>query len=526
MTHAAIVGSGPAGLWCAKALIARGYQVTVFDIGERLPGDIEGIKAKLAATPKSAWPKDLIERLGATSVGPTWKIPRKLAFGSDYFYAATHSYGRQSGDFDGAQPSCALGGYSVAWGGAVLPFHADDLNEWPFGLETLRPHYQAVAAEMPLSGADDALGASFPSYRAALETLAPSPSGATLLERLSIAQTELAAASAVTGRARLAVHADDGSAGCRHCGLCLTGCPVGAVYETGVEILALARRGALQYHDRQLAQRVREKRGKAELEVRHIDTGTVEWHSFDTIFLGAGTVGTSQILLRSQAHFGQPLLIKEAPKFLLPMIALRKLPTVRHGDGNEFATAFMEINDPAVSPHWVHVQLSPANRLLLMKLGIRQDRPRPQDHLLAWLSSHLVFAWGGVHSRHSPEIRLRLDKTGTSDRLHVASAPTADTLPALRRAGRKIAALGRKFGAISMAPMIQSSHFGASAHIGGAYPMRQTVNEPFSSDVLGRPAGYQRTHIIDGAAFPSIPATTMAFTVMANAHRIGTFAPQ
>jgi ferredoxin len=525
MTHAAIVGSGPAGLWCAKALIARGYQVTVFDIGERLPSDIEDIKTKLAATPSSTWPKELIERLGAMSVGSTWKIPRKLAFGSDYFYAATRSYGRQGGDLDGAQPSCSLGGYSVAWGGAVLPFNADDLNDWPFGLDTLRAHYQAVAAEMPLSGADDALGDYFPSYRATLETLEPSPTGATLLERLAAAQTELAAAGAVTGRARLAVHANSGPSGCRHCGLCLTGCPVGAVYETGVEILALARCGALQYRDRQLVLRVKEKQGKAELEMRHIDTGTVEWHSFDTIFLGAGTVGTSQILLRSRAHFGQPLSIKEAPKFLLPMIALRKLPTVRYGEGNEFATAFMEIDDPGVSPHWVHVQLSPANRLLLMKLGIRQDLPRPQDQLLSWLASHLVFAWGGVHSRHSPEIRMRLDKTGAGDGLHITSTPAADTLPALRRAGQKISTLCRKFGVASMAPMIRSSRFGASAHIGSTYPMRQTVNELFSSDVLGRPAGYRRTHIIDGAAFPSIPATTMAFTVMANAHRIGTLAP-
>jgi ferredoxin len=526
MTRAAVVGSGPAGLWCAKALIARGCQVTLFDIGERLPEDIVQAKAELAAAPQSAWPSELVERLGTGSVEPIRDIPRKLVFGSDYFYAATRPHSSQSGELDGAQSSCALGGYSVAWGGAVLPYHANDLREWPFGLDTLRPHYRAVAAGMPLSGADDALSRDFPSYRQApLDWLQPSPAGEVLLERLTGAETELADAGAVVGRARLAIEAGNGPSSCRHCGLCLTGCPVGAVYETGSSILSLARRGALQYRDRRLVRRVWERSGEAELEVRHIDTGAVERHSFDAIFLGAGTVGTSQILLRSGSQYGVPLSIKEAPKFLLPMFSWRSLPTVNYGEGNEFATAFMEVNDPTVSPHWVHVQLSPANRLLLMKLGIRRENGRWRDRLLLSLASRLVFAWGSVHSRHSPDIQLRLDKAGDDDFLNVASAPTADTLPAIRRAGQKLALLSRRFGAASMVQMVRHSRFGASAHIGGAYPMQQAVNKQFSSDILGRPAGYQHTHIIDGAAFPSIPATTMAFTVMANAHRIGTVAP-
>ena len=42
----------------------------------------------------------------------------------------------------------------------------------------------------------------------------------------------------------------------------------------------------------------------------------------------------------------------------------------------------------------------------------------------------------------------------------------------------------------------------------------------FESDVLGRPAGFQRVHAVDSTVLPSIPATTVTFTVMANAHRI------
>ena len=41
---------------------------------------------------------------------------------------------------------------------------------------------------------------------------------------------------------------------------------------------------------------------------------------------------------------------------------------------------------------------------------------------------------------------------------------------------------------------------------------------------LGRPAGFKRVYVVDSTVFPSIPATTITFTVMANAHRIGTSA--
>ena len=46
--------------------------------------------------------------------------------------------------------------------------------------------------------------------------------------------------------------------------------------------------------------------------------------------------------------------------------------------------------------------------------------------------------------------------------------------------------------------------------------------EGLDTDILGRPAGLRRVHLVDASVFPSIPATTITFSVMANAHRIAT----
>ena len=48
--------------------------------------------------------------------------------------------------------------------------------------------------------------------------------------------------------------------------------------------------------------------------------------------------------------------------------------------------------------------------------------------------------------------------------------------------------------------------------------------EGFRSDTLGRPLGWERIHLVDASVFPTIPAATITYTVMANAHRIATSA--
>ena len=68
---------------------------------------------------------------------------------------------------------------------------------------------------------------------------------------------------------------------------------------------------------------------------------------------------------------------------------------------------------------------------------------------------------------------------------------------------------------LRLAPVGRSSHMGGSFPIGGKHPV-------FSSDLLGRPAGLQRTHIVDAACFPAIAGSTILFTIMANADRIAT----
>ena len=48
---------------------------------------------------------------------------------------------------------------------------------------------------------------------------------------------------------------------------------------------------------------------------------------------------------------------------------------------------------------------------------------------------------------------------------------------------------------------------------------------PLETDRWGRLHGLERVHLLDASVFPSIPATTITLSVMANAHRIASESP-
>jgi choline dehydrogenase-like flavoprotein len=71
-------------------------------------------------------------------------------------------------------------------------------------------------------------------------------------------------------------------------------------------------------------------------------------------------------------------------------------------------------------------------------------------------------------------------------------------------------------------PLIPAMRFpppGRGFHTGSSFPMRAERTR-HTSDIEGRPFGFDRVHLVDASCLPSIPATTITLPVMANAWRI------
>jgi choline dehydrogenase-like flavoprotein len=132
----------------------------------------------------------------------------------------------------------------------------------------------------------------------------------------------------------------------------------------------------------------------------------------------------------------------------------------------------------------------------------------------------MVVVQGYLHSDESSTIEMQLKRDGEKDFLQVDAQPNPETPRTVKKVLRELLSQARRLGGIVVPPMLQLAEPGRGYHSGGSLPMRQNP-AGFESDCLGRPHGWSRVHAVDASVLPSIPATTITFSVMANAHRIG-----
>lgn len=512
----AIVGSGVAGISCAKALAARGICATILDVGETLDADRQRIIDDIAGRPIAGWTESEIAALRPQSVSPLG-IPPKLAFGSDFIYGRqrAHSPLRLAA---GTIPSTyARGGYSTVWGAAVLPAADEDTAAWPVQRVDLQPHYQAVLASIPFSATHDALAGPFPLYAATRAAVAPTAQGAYVLSRVAGAADRLQRAGVWIGQARLMI--DGGEGGCVPCGLCLTGCPRGAIHSASSDLQQLQTRGQVLYESGVVVQQVVEDGSGVDVHSTDATSGLSRHARFDRVFLAAGALNTTRIALRSMAAFDRAVTLRDSQKFFTPFRLGSRIRGALGDPRNSLANAFIELRDRQTD-HWVHFQLSPHNALVDLALGLGRGGLRRA--LLAPVVERLMYLWGSLHSDQSGTLTATLRHTGLLD---VETTPNEGSGAVARRALQQIAAQRDAIGGSPIRPLMRLSAVGGGGHYGGSFPMTRSGGA-FESDLLGRPGRFQRVHCVDASVLPSIPATTIALAVMANAHRIGAAAAQ
>ncbi|MEO5701561.1 MAG: GMC oxidoreductase [Casimicrobiaceae bacterium] len=140
-----------------------------------------------------------------------------------------------------------------------------------------------------------------------------------------------------------------------------------------------------------------------------------------------------------------------------------------------------------------------------------------------WLSHHLIVAQAFLHSRESPRLGMTLQRDARGARLAFDLIANPAAAGARSRTRRRLARVARIAGLVPVLPAARTGAVGSSFHCGGSFPMRRAP-AGLETDLLGRLAGLERVHIVDASVFPSVPATTIAFSVMANAHRIASTA--
>jgi choline dehydrogenase-like flavoprotein len=511
-----VIGSGPAGVACARALLDRGRRVLMLDAGFTLEPDKERLIAPMRTQRPDEWSEQALLLLRG-GVQPTVSgLPSKLAYGSDFPYqSAERELGVERKGVD-CVPSFARGGMSNVWGASILPYRDEDIADWPVRVSDLAPHYRAVLSFVPHSAVNDRLEAVFPTYSDSGRSVPSSRQAMELLADLEAASGQLEQSGIVFGRSRLAVDPD-----CIRCGLCMYGCPKELVFNAATELARLTTRSGFTYRPGVIVQRLRESGSEVVVETRGLSGGERQEFRGERAFVGCGPLSTTRLVLASLEAYDREVVLRDSQYYMVPLLRYRATRDYDKEAAHTLAQVFVEILDPEVSPYSVHLQFYAYSdlyrRVFANMLGRLHER-LPLDALLGrmWIGQ------GYLHSSLSPGISTVLTKpsNGQGSRLLLVGTESPDTPSRVRRVVRKLWSARDAFRMIPLAPAIKLGEAGRGYHVGGSFPMRSRPG-PFESDVLGRPHGFERVHLVDATTFPSIPASTVTLTVLANAHRIG-----
>jgi len=518
-----VLGSGPAAIACAQALVARGRRVTILDAGGKLEPARQGVLDRVAAGTPGEWDEpDLAVLRGEQEMGHG-NIHQKLLYGSDYPYRDAEDsmqVGREASPF---HYSLAQGGLSSVWGASLLPVDPGDIRDWPFPYEDLVPHYRAIFDWLPTAaGAPDGLAENLPSYSKNPEPLRFSNQIESFVRDLEKGCPD----GMSFGRSRQAVFTAGRAGGpaCVYCGLCLYGCPYGLIYSTAHTLEDMRKAGRVEYIDRQRVERLEQSGNTVRIHTTDLRTGGPARFETGRVFVGTGILPTAWLVLRSRDALGRKVVMKDSQYFIYPFLRGPLTRGVRDEPLHTLSQLYMEIRDPKISRHLIHLEIFSYSDYLkraLMRTPLRFVLSNP------WAAEQffgrVLILQGFLHSADSRTFSVELQESGGRPRLRLEADKRGPGLAQAVKVGLKLFSQAHRLRGVPILPALQFADPGRSYHSGGGFPMRKNPSE-WETDPLGRLPGWDRIHLVDASTFPSIPATTMGLNIMANAHRIGTAA--
>jgi choline dehydrogenase-like flavoprotein len=513
-----IIGSGPSGVAAAYALTRAGRSVTVLDAGDRIEAGRMDVFDALAQSEPDRWPPELAREAHRAFPVGIKHVPLKPAYGSLFPYAIDDPDLPIASEGAETLPSLAYGGLSNSWGASVLPFRQRDIEDWPISLEELEPHYEAVLRFVPVAAQHDELSAALPLYTDSPGALRHGPQAQALLSHMRRHAAALSAAGFAFGASRLAVITATGHPSrCRYSGMCLHGCPYGSIYKASTTLDALVSAGKVQYRGGIYVDRLTRSRDSVTIDFhkrgRPSETGRL---SASRVFVACGAISSTRLMLESMGRTQLGHRLHDSQYFVIPMFTPRAAPVSVATQGNTLAQAFVELDDARISRHTVHLQFYGYNDLMLSALAERLPLGSAAlERVLQPLLGRLVVAQGYLHSADSPGLTISSDANG----VRIAGDSGAAAATRVRGLVRRLASAGHLLGMFPVPGLLQVGRPGKSNHIGGSLPMRHEPSES-ETDTLGRPPNWDRVHVIDASIFPSVPATTVTLSTMANAYRI------
>ena len=331
---------------------------------------------------------------------------------------------------------------------------------------------------------------------------------------------------------------------CQHCGDCWSGCNVGAKNTVGITyIVDAVDHGAAVFCESRAWSISKTGNGWGIVVQDLSKTGATRYIEAPIVVLGAGTLGTNELLLRAQQH-GLKLSAKLGERFSAngdDLVVADKLTE----PVNAIATGFppqAPRGTPLVGPHsmalidlgdedgplWVHdgtmmalmASLAPFENLLTLRIGNAFRMLKEGIYGNEQSRSQILYII--AHDDASGHLRLQKDRV-------VVDWPGYSQSPERVRAEQRVKAMVERMGGVFVGNPFALAAFGGNriiAHPLGGCAMGETVETGVVAPdgrvfdpTMGPRGVYDGLYVCDGAAIPSAIGVSPLLTITALAER-------
>lgn len=487
--------------------------MALIDAGATLPPSLASIVKNLSQVPWKEWPSDAKNDLLALS---SRGVRSKLLFGSDFAYDdGTLGLTYHSSD---VRASIGTGGFSSVWGATS---NLQPRITWPSELQSVWDenfnYADVLSSYMPLSGEPGALDEFLPP----LHRRYPVASGTALtaLARAhSFFEGDPSAHYRGLGLPTLAVaprvSQKNTSEGCTACGLCQVGCPYGHIWTSTSELEKIRRRYSVTYI-RGVVHRFEQTSSTSPVTVTFTDPSTsmVRQIATSRLVVASGPISTASLLMKSHILRRQ-VHVSDSQTFFFAGLSSESLRTK---DSNPTLTEALTLVGDQQTGHSQAQIYGPSEYLSQRLASTSPLSALPRGAIPESLLHRTVVGLCYLDSRNSGSLVVRAN-----------GAVQQEVRPRQRQYARSASEehgqVLRKMGIRTLLITARLMPVGGGNHLGRSLPMipqgfTEADENPYS-DILGRPLGKGRVHIVDSSILPVVAAGSLTLSAMANATRI------
>lgn len=538
MARITLVGSGAAGVHFALSALKKGHQVTMLDVGYTgpLPVNPGHSFVRLKCSLKDPVQYFLGEKFESVVSPENDKEIYGFPPNKQYVFTVPPGFKEHASGFEPLF-SFAAGGLAQAWTGGSYPFNDEELKGFPFDYAAIEPYYAEVAQRIGIIGTQDDLSTYYPMHKNLLPPMQFDTHSQLLVDRYQKKRDKVLKKYGVSlGRSRVAVLSRDhnGRPACDLSGRCIWGCPTQSLYVPSITLEQCRAFPAFTYLPHHW---VSHFKYDAQQRITHVVAsrpGQNTQHEFPVqlLVLAAGTLSTSKIYLDSifqntgKVHQLHGLM--DNRQVLVPFINLGML-------SKEFNPDSYQYHQLAIGFKWGENQEYIHGQVTTLKTALMQPvfQTMPLDwHTATFLGRNLHAALGVINMNYSDTRRegnfISISHTAGADTipstLEISYTPPAGEKKKLAETIKHVKKFFANLGVVVPPGQAHMRPMGASVHYSGTLPMSVEA-EPHTLSPTCKSHSFENLYVVDGAAFPSLPAKNLTFSLMANAARVADSIP-